>query len=84
MYCLCSPYLPLIKLEWTHPLNICQDPFREKTWEVEFLMVPAESECVHVLAATLSREIIQDLWAKLAFFKRMWFRIQVPNLASSE
>lgn len=47
-------------------------------------MVPSESECVHVLAATLSREIIQDLWVKLAFFKRMWFRIQVPNLASSE
>lgn len=47
-------------------------------------MVPSESECVHVLAATLSREIIQVLWAKLAVFKRMWFRIQVPNLASSE
>lgn len=47
-------------------------------------MVPSESECVHVLAATLSREIIQDLWAKLAFFKRMWFRIQVPNLANSD
>lgn len=47
-------------------------------------MVPSESECVHVLATTLSREIIQDLWAKLAFFKRMWFRIKVSNLASSE
>jgi len=47
-------------------------------------MVPSESECVQVLAATLSTEIIQDLWAKLAFFKRMWFRIQVPNLANSE
>lgn len=53
-------------------------------WEDECLIVPSESECVHVLAATLIREIIQDLWAKLAFFKRMWCRIQVPNLASSE